>query len=223
MNPLKQLETCGQSVWLDYLKRSLIEKGGLRRLIQEDGVKGGTSNPSIFEKAIGETDEYAAALRQFQVSEDHGVTAIYEHLAIADIRAAADILHPVYRATQGRDGYISLECSPYLANDTQATIEEAMRLWTAVARPNLMIKVPATPAGIPAIRKLIGHGLNINITLLFSVRVYEEVAEAYLAGLDELKQAGADGSKRAAAARCGRKRMGTAGGASRGRRVASPV
>jgi transaldolase/glucose-6-phosphate isomerase len=195
MNPLKQLETCGQSVWLDYLKRSLIEKGGLRRLIEEDGLKGVTSNPSIFEKAIGETDEYAAALKQFQASEDHGITAIYENLAIADIRAAADILHPVYRATQGRDGYISLECSPYLANDTQATIEEAMRLWTAVARPNLMIKVPATPAGIPAIRKLIGHGLNINITLLFSVRVYEEVAEAYLAGLEELKQAGGDISK----------------------------
>ncbi|QEX16216.1 glucose-6-phosphate isomerase [Hypericibacter terrae] len=195
MNPLKQLETCGQSVWLDYLKRSLIEKGELRLLIEQDGLKGVTSNPSIFERAIGETDEYAAALRQFQVSEDHGVTAIYEHLAIADIRAAADILHPVYEATQGRDGYISLECSPYLANDTQATIEEAMRLWTAVTRPNLMIKVPATPAGIPAIRKLIGHGLNINITLLFSVRVYEQVAEAYLAGLDELKQAGGDLSK----------------------------
>ena len=186
MNPLKQLEACGQSPWLDYLKRSLIEKGELRALIERDGLKGVTSNPSIFEKAIGESDEYADALKQFQAEADHSISAIYEHLAIADIRAAADVLRPVYDETQGRDGYISLECSPYLANDTEATVAEALRLWAAVERPNLMVKVPATPAGIPAIRELIGRGLNINITLLFSVSVYEQVVEAYISGLEDL-------------------------------------
>ena len=145
-------------------------------------MKGVTSNPSIFEKAIGETDEYADALKQFQAQADHSISAIYEHLAIADIRAAADVLRPVYEQTQGRDGYISLECSPYLANDTEATVAEALRLWAAVERPNLMVKVPATPAGIPAIRQLIGRGLNINITLLFSVSVYEQVVDAYICG-----------------------------------------
>ncbi len=195
MNPLKQLEACGQSLWLDYLKRSLIEKGELRTLIERDGLKGVTSNPSIFEKAIGESDEYADALKQFQAGADHSITAIYEHLAIADIRGAADVLHPVYEETQGRDGYISLECSPYLANDTEATVAEALRLWAAVKRPNLMVKVPATPAGIPAIRKLIGRGLNINITLLFSVSVYEQVVEAYVSGLEDLKRAGGDVAK----------------------------
>ncbi len=195
MNPLKQLEACGQSPWLDYLKRSLIETGELRTLIERDGLKGVTSNPSIFEKAIGESDEYADALKQFQAEADHGISAIYEHLAIADIHAAADVLHPVYDETQRRDGYISLECSPYLADDTEATVAEAVRLWTAVKRPNLMVKVPATPAGIPAIRKLIGRGLNINVTLLFSVSVYEQVAEAYISGLEDLARAGGDIAK----------------------------
>ncbi len=195
MNSLAQLETCGQSPWLDYLKRSLIETGELRRLIQRDGLKGVTSNPSIFEKAIGETDEYADALKEFQAQADHSVAAIYEHLAIADIRGAADELRPVYEQTQRRDGYISLECSPYLANDTAATVVEALRLWGAVARPNLMVKVPATPAGIPAIRQLTGHGLNVNITLLFSVSVYEQVVEAYISGLEDLARAGGDVSK----------------------------
>ena len=195
MNPLKQLEACGQSPWLDYLKRSLIEKGELRTLIERDGLKGITSNPSIFEKAIGESDEYKDALKRFQAQADHSVSDIYEHLAIADIRAAADVLRPTYEQTQGRDGYISLECSPYLANDTQATIGEALRLWAAVERPNLMVKVPATPAGIPAIRQLIGRGLNINITLLFSVTVYEQVVEAYISGLEDLKRTGGDVSK----------------------------
>ncbi len=195
MNPLKQLAACGQSPWLDYLKRSLIESGELRALIDRDGLKGVTSNPSIFEKAIGESDEYADALKAFQAKADHGVSAIYEHLAIAAIRAAADVLRPVYEETQGRDGYVSLECSPYLANDTEATVGEALRLWEAVGRPNLMVKVPATPAGIPAIRRLTARGLNINITLLFAVSVYEEVVEAYLAGLEELKRTGGDVSK----------------------------
>jgi transaldolase / glucose-6-phosphate isomerase len=195
MNPLKQLEACGQSLWLDYLKRSLIEKGELRLLIERDGLKGITSNPSIFEKAIGESGEYEEALKQFQAQADHSISEIYEHLAIADIRAAADMLRPIYDETRGRDGYISLECSPYLANDTKATIGEALRLWAAVQRPNLMVKVPATPAGIPAIRQLTGHGLNINITLLFSVPVYEQVVDAYISGLEDLKRAGGDISK----------------------------
>jgi transaldolase/glucose-6-phosphate isomerase len=195
VNKLKQLEACGQSPWLDYLKRSLIEKGDLRTIIARDGLKGITSNPSIFEKAIGETDEYADALTQFQAQADHSISEIYEHLAIADIRAAADVLRPLYEQTHGRDGYISLECSPYLANDTEATIGEAVRLWSAVDRPNLMVKVPATAAGIPAIRQLIGRALNINITLLFAVSVYEQVVEAYLAGLEDLNRAGGDLSK----------------------------
>ena len=186
MNKLRQLEMCGQSLWLDYLKRSLIESGGLLALIERDGLKGVTTNPSIFERAIAETDEYADALKQFQAQEDHGNFAIYEHLAIADIRAAADVLRPVYDQTQRRDGYISLECSPYLANDTEATVAEALRLWATVARSNLMVKVPATPAGIPAIRQLTGRGVNVNITLLFSVDVYEQVVDAYISGLEDL-------------------------------------
>jgi transaldolase/glucose-6-phosphate isomerase len=200
MNPLKRLEACGQSVWLDYVKRSLIENGELRRLIERDGLKGVTSNPSIFEQAIGGSNEYLGAIKQFQAQADHDVSAIYEHLAITDIRAAADVLRPVYEESRGRDGYISLECSPYLANDTDATIDEALRLWAAVKRHNLMVKVPATPAGIPAIRRLIGRGLNINITLLFSVDVYEQVAEAYITGLEDLAQAGGDVAKVASVA-----------------------
>ncbi len=200
MNPLKQLEASGQSAWLDYLKRGLIAKGELHELVKRDGLTGVTSNPSIFEKAIGETDEYADALKRFQARADHGVSAIYEHLAVADIHAAADVLRPVHEQTRGRDGYISLECSPYLANDTEATVVEALRLRAAVARPNLMVKVSATPAGIPAIRQLIGHGLNINVTLLFSVAVYEQVVEAYVAGLEDLARAGGDVSRIASVA-----------------------
>lgn len=199
-NPLIQLYACGQSPWLDYMKRSLVDKGKLAALVRKDGLKGVTSNPTIFEKAIGETDEYADSLNRFQANSDHSVSGIYEHLAVADIRAGADVLRPVYDQTHGRDGYISLECSPYLANDTEATIEEAKRLWAAVDRPNLMIKVPATPAGIPAIRFLTGWGLNINITLLFSVKVYEQVAEAYISGLEDLQRAGGDLSRIASVA-----------------------
>jgi transaldolase / glucose-6-phosphate isomerase len=200
MNPLKQLEACGQAPWLDYLKKSLIEGGELATLIERDGLKGMTSNPSIFEKAIAESDEYADALEKFQSSGDHSVNEIYEHLAVADIQAAADVLKSVFDKTKGRDGYVSLECSPYLANDTEATVAEALRLWKMVGRPNLMVKVPATPAGLPAIRRLVGRGLNINITLLFSVAVYEQVVEAYLAGLEELAATGGDVSKSASVA-----------------------
>ncbi len=190
MNPLRQLEACGQSPWLDYLKCSLISSGELATLIGRDGLKGITSNPSIFEAAIGESDDYAEAFARFQSGADHDVSAIYEHLAITDIRAAADALSPVYGQTQGRDGYVSLECSPYLANDTDATVAEARRLWAAVDRANLMVKVPATPAGLPAIRQLIGSGINVNVTLLFAVATYEQVALAYISGLEDLARSG---------------------------------
>ncbi len=200
MNALKQLEQYGQSVWLDYLKRSLIESGELHKLIESDGLKGVTSNPSIFEKAIGESDEYESALTTFQEQADHSISEIYERLAITDIRSAADVLYPIYLQNRGADGFISLECSPYLANDTGATVEEALRLWAAVDRPNLMVKVPATAAGVPAIRVLIGKGVNINITLLFSVDVYEQVVDAYMSGLEDLRQGGGDVSKVASVA-----------------------
>ena len=198
MNKLKQLEVCGQSLWLDDLSRDLM--GELRTRIKCDGLKGITSNPSTFERAIGETDEYANALKEFQAKSDHSISAIYEHLAIADIRAAADVLRPVYDQTLHRDGYISLECSPYLANDTEATVAEALRLRSAVARPNLMIMVPATPAGIPAIRQLTSRGVNVNVTLLFSVNVYEQVVDAYVSGLEDLARVGGDVSKVASVA-----------------------
>ena len=200
MNPLKQLDACGQAPWLDYLRRSLIGSGALARMIEQDGLKGVTSNPSIFEKAIGGSDEYAGAIKLFLAAGDQSAAAIYEHLAIADIRAGADVLRGVYDRTQRRDGYISLECSPYLANDTPGTIAEGLRLWASVDRPNLMVKVPATAAGIPAIRHLTGRGLNINITLLFSVSVYEQVAEAYIAGLEDMAKDGGDVSKIASVA-----------------------
>ena len=195
MNPLKELGIYGQSVWLDYLKRSLIATGDLHALIENDGIKGVTSNPSIFEKAMGHSGDYDDGLRRFQLHVDHSIAAIYEHLAIADIRGAADVLRPVYDETKGKDGYISLECSPYLANDPVATVAEALRLWRAVGRPNLMVKVPATAAGLAALRQLIGKGLNINVTLLFAVNIYEQVVEAYLAGLEELAGAGGDLSR----------------------------
>jgi transaldolase/glucose-6-phosphate isomerase len=192
MNPLQQLDACGQSPWVDHLSRAFMADGGLRKLVEQDGVKGLTSNPSIFEKAIAETDEYTDAIANFQAHADHGVKAIYEHLAIADIQAAADALRGVYDRTNRRDGYVSLECSPYLAHDTAGTVAEAMRLWAAVARPNLMVKVPATPEGVVAIRRLVGRGLNVNVTLLFSIDVYEDVVEAYLCGLEQFHDAGGD-------------------------------
>jgi transaldolase/glucose-6-phosphate isomerase len=195
MNALRQLASCGQAPWLDFLLRSFTAKGDLAAMIERDGLKGVTSNPSIFEKAIGESDDYADAIKAYLAEGDHSLVEIYEHLAIADIQAAADVLKPVYDATDGRDGYVSLECSPYLAGDTAATVTEAMHLWKRVQRPNLMIKAPATPAGLPAIRRLIGEGINVNITLLFSVEVYEQVVEAYIAGLEDLKASGGDVSR----------------------------
>ena len=190
MNSLMALGQCGQSLWLDYLKRDLIEDGELKTLIERDGLKGATSNPTIFKKAIADSDEYDAAMTAFVARGSPSVSEIYEHLAIADIQGAADVLREVYDATDGRDGFVSLECSPYLADDTDATIAEAKRLWAAVNRPNLMVKVPGTVAGLPAIRALTGEGLNINITLLFSVETYRKVADAFLAGLEDRKAAG---------------------------------
>ena len=200
MNPIQRLEACGQSPWLDFLKRSFVTSGALKGLIDSDGLKGLTSNPTIFEKAIGESDEYAGAIEAFLRDGGRDVEQLYDHLVIADIRAAADAFMPVYERTSRRDGYVSLECPPSLAHQAEATVKEGMRLWQAVARPNLMVKVPATEAGVPAIRALIGKGINVNITLLFSVTVYEKVVEAYLEGLELLRDTGGDLSRVASVA-----------------------
>jgi transaldolase/glucose-6-phosphate isomerase len=191
-NPLERLRDCGQAVWLDFLSRRFLAEGGLKNLVEQDGLTGVTSNPSIFEKAIGGSADYDQSLNTLETQDDCDVMALYERLAIEDIRRAADTLRPVYNATERRDGYVSLEVSPYLAMDTEATIAEARRLWRLVGRDNLMIKVPATRPGLPAIRQLVGEGININITLLFSQQIYEEVVEAYLAGLENLVAQGGD-------------------------------
>lgn len=195
MNPLKTLSDFGQAAWLDFLARSFIEKGDLKRLVDQDDLRGVTSNPAIFEKAIADTDEYDTAVASFLAGDDASITTLYDHLSMQDIRRAADVLRPVYESTGGADGYVSLEVSPYLANDTDATIAEARRFWAEVDRPNLMVKVPATPAGIPAIRTLISEGLNINVTLLFSQVSYEQVALAYIDGLRERLKNGGDISR----------------------------
>jgi transaldolase / glucose-6-phosphate isomerase len=194
MNPVKELEKHGQAVWLDFLARGFIAKGDLKRLIDEDGVKGVTSNPSIFEKAIGSSDEYDAPIGKALRRGDRAVAELFEEVAIEDIQSAADVLRPVYDLRHGKDGYVSLEVSPYLANDTKATIAEARKLWKRVHRKNLMIKVPATEAGLPAIEQLIGEGISVNITLLFSQKVYLRVAEAYLKGLETYVAGGGDPS-----------------------------
>lgn len=200
VNRLNRLHDYGQAVWLDFLARQFIAEGGLKKLVDQDGLTGVTSNPSIFEKAIGGSTDYDASLKAAESTGDFDVMALYERLAIEDIRHAADALRPVYDATKRKDGYVSLEVSPYLAMNTDATVVEARRLWQAVGRENLMIKVPATKAGLPAIRQLIGEGININITLLFSQQVYEDVVEAYLAGLEHLIGQGGDASKIASVA-----------------------
>ena len=181
---LKDLEACGQAVWLDFVDRKFLSDGGLRKLVEEDGLTGVTSNPSIFEKAMGHGDNYDDGFKDFLGHADASVQDTYESQAIADIQAAAGDLRPVYDRLEGKDGYVSLEVSPYLANGTDETIEEARRLWTSVDRPNLMVKVPGTQSGTPAIRQLIEDGLNINVTLLFSQEAYQAVAESYLAGLE---------------------------------------
>jgi transaldolase/glucose-6-phosphate isomerase len=194
MNPVKELEKHGQAVWLDFLARGFIAGGDLKELIETDGVKGVTSNPSIFEKAIGSSEEYDAPIGKALKSGDRPVADLFERLAVEDIQNAADVLRPVYDRLKGQDGFVSLEVSPYLATETGETIAEAERLWKDVARKNLMIKVPATPEGLPAIERLIGEGISINITLLFSQKVYLEVAEAYLSGLEKYVEEGGDPS-----------------------------
>ncbi|MET3967991.1 MULTISPECIES: bifunctional transaldolase/phosoglucose isomerase [Bradyrhizobium] len=194
MNPVKELEKHGQAVWLDFLARGFIAKGDLKRLIDTDGVKGVTSNPSIFEKAIGSSDEYDAPIGKALKRGDRTVADLFEAVAIEDIQNAADVLRPVYDRLRAGDGYVSLEVSPYLAMDTAGTVAEARRLWKDVDRKNLMVKVPATPEGLPAIETLIGDGISINITLLFARDVYLQVAEAYLAGLEKYVAGGGDPS-----------------------------
>jgi transaldolase/glucose-6-phosphate isomerase len=200
MSPLKRLGDFGQAVWLDFLARRFIADGGLKKLIENDGLTGVTSNPSIFEKAIAESDDYDSSLQEFESKNDYDVMTLYEKLAIEDIQNAATALRPVYDKTDGRDGYVSLEVSPYLASDTEATIKEARRLRRAVGRDNVMIKVPATQAGLPAIEQLTGEGLSVNITLMFSQMVYEQVVEAYLSGLEHFAAQGGDLSKVASVA-----------------------
>ncbi|MEP7152866.1 MAG: transaldolase [Nitrospira sp.] len=183
INPLKKLSEFGQSFWLDYIRRDLIVSGELRRLIEEDGLRGMTSNPSIFEKAIAGSQEYDADIRRLALDEKT-VTEIYETLTQRDVQSAADEFRPLYDKTDGKDGYVSLEVNPHLAHDTQGTIEEARRLWAALNRPNVFIKVPATLEGVPAIRQLISEGISVNVTLLFGLPRYRQVADAYIAGIE---------------------------------------
>ena len=193
-NPLVELRKYGQSAWLDYIRRTLITGGELKRLVDEDGLGGVTSNPAIFEKAITGSTDYADALAELQKRKDLDPMGVYEIIAIEDIQNAADILRPVYDETKMRDGYVSLEVSPFLARDTKGTLKDARRLWKAVDRPNLLVKVPATQEGIPAIEQLISEGINVNVTLLFAQEMYEKVALAYIAGLKKYVAGGGDPS-----------------------------
>jgi transaldolase / glucose-6-phosphate isomerase len=199
-NPLKALLGYGQSMWLDYIRRDLITGGGLEKLIEVDGLRGMTSNPSIFEKAIAESSLYDDILQSLASKPDLDTKSRYEQIAIRDIQDAADLLRPVYEESKFRDGYVSLEVSPLLALKTKETIDEARRLWKTVNRENVMIKVPGTAEGLPAIRQLIGEGININVTLLFAQEVYEKVAEAYIAGLEDLAKRGGNLKKMAGVA-----------------------
>ncbi len=182
-NPLLRLKTFGQSIWLDYIERCILKDGTLARWIREDGLAGMTSNPAIFEKSIAHTDHYNSAIEQL-AGQDLTTEALYERLAVEDVRAAADLFRPVFDESGGLDGYVSLEVSPLLAHDAEATIRDAHRLWGELDHPNVMIKVPAMREGLPAVRELIRSGLNINVTLLFAVERYVDVVEAYLSGLE---------------------------------------
>jgi transaldolase len=198
-NPLKGLLAYGQAPWLDFIRRNILLNGDLKKMIVDDGLRGMTSNPAIFEKAITGSDDYADLLGAPEAKKLNA-KGLYEQIAIRDVQTAADIFRGVYDETKGRDGYVSLEVSPTLANDTAGTLEEARRLWKAVGRPNLMVKVPATKAGVPAIRQLLEEGININITLLFAQSAYEQVAEAYIAALEARAAKGQDVSKIASVA-----------------------
>jgi transaldolase / glucose-6-phosphate isomerase len=200
-NPLKELsEKYDQAVWLDYIRRKMLNDGELKRLVDEDGLSGVTSNPAIFEKAIGGSDDYDTAIAQMIHAGDLEPGQLFERLAVDDVRKACEILAPVYKRTGGADGFVSIEVSPYLAYDTQRTIEEARRLWREVDQPNLMVKVPGTPQGLPAIQQLISEGININITLLFSQQAYKQVVQAYILGLEALAGTGGDVSRVASVA-----------------------
>jgi transaldolase / glucose-6-phosphate isomerase len=198
-NPLKGLLEYGQSPWMDYIRRDLLTGGGLKKMIDEDGLRGMTSNPAIFEKSITGSQLYSDILNSPE-AKSLDAKGVYEKIAIRDVQDACDIFEPVYQSTHKRDGYVSLEVSPYLANDTKGTLEEARRLWKTVGRPNLMIKVPGAPEGVPAIRQLLEEGLNINITLLFAQSAYEAVAEAFFAALEARALKGQDLSHSASVA-----------------------
>jgi transaldolase len=184
MNPLRELQKLGQSIWLDYIRRDLMTGGEFKRLIEEDGLSGVTSNPTIFAKALAGDSEYDDAIQRI-LAESPEITAptLFEKIEIEDLQMAADALRAVFERTDGKDGFASIEVSPHLAYDTRQSILEARRLWAEVARPNLMVKIPATAEGLPAIEQLVSEGINVNITLIFSVSQYEEVVEAYLRGM----------------------------------------
>ncbi|MBW4054694.1 MAG: transaldolase [Proteobacteria bacterium] len=182
-NPLLKLESFGQSIWLDFISRGMLDSGDLLHLINEDGVTGVTSNPSIFEKAIAESSDYDDTIRSL-AREGKNAAEIYEELVVEDIRRTADLFRPLYDRMKGRDGFVSLEVSPRLARDSAGTLREARHLWMRVDRPNLLIKVPGTQEGLTVIRQLISEGINVNVTLLFGLPRYQEVAEAYVSGLE---------------------------------------
>jgi transaldolase len=190
-NPLKGVGALGQSIWLDYIRKDLIASGALLRLIEEDGLQGMTSNPAIFEKAIVGSHDYDEDI-QALAKEGKGAKDVYETLSRRDVQKAADVFRPLYDRLDGRDGYVSLEVNPHLARDTSGTVEEGRRLWAGLDRPNVFIKVPATSQGLPAIRQLISEGINVNVTLLFGLPRYRQVAEAYVAGLEARAAQGHD-------------------------------
>ncbi len=198
-NPLRGLLAYGQSPWLDFIRRNILLNGDLKKMIANDGLRGMTSNPAIFEKAITAGDDYNDIIHA-QDAKSSSAMALYEKIAIRDVQDAADIFRAVNTESKGRDGYVSLEVSPNLAFNTQATVEEARRLWKTVSRPNVMIKIPATPQGLPAIRQALEEGININITLLFAQSAYEQVAEAFLAALEARMAKGQDISQIASVA-----------------------
>src|ERR1019366_4885823 len=198
-NPLVQLQQEGQSVWYDNIDRAQIASGQFKRMLDEDGVLGVTANPTIFEKSISHGTAYDAQISQL-ISEGKSTNEIYEAVVIQDIRTVADLLRPIYERTDGKDGYVSLEVSPDLANDTKGTAAEAERFWNLVQRPNLMIKIPATPAGIPAIYEALSKGINVNVTLIFSLNSYHAVTDAYLSALEDRNAQGQDISRLASVA-----------------------
>ena len=177
-NPIQRLTELGQSLWLDFIRRNLIVSGGLKKLIEEDDLRGVTSNPSIFEKSIDGSKDYDEDIRTL-AEQGKSVEDIYSGLTVKDIQDAADVFRPVYDRLEGRDGFVSLEVSPHLAHDTEGTIAEARRLWKALDRPNVFIKIPATNEGLPAIQRCIAEGINVNVTLLFGLPRYREVTEAF--------------------------------------------